>query len=292
MKPTTLAALLIVALVALATTRTAHAQKACDYAVPPSGGAFDVAVHPAYLTSLQFPDKIGTANTSDLGAYEIKRDEPRGLLIRPRSAKSEAANITVQSGAIRISVALRVAADAKDACALVTFTATTEEEARARAIDEAVAARTAALETQLAALQREQADRVGAALDDAIADRAAQRLDLYKLGAVARNDAGLVVWVMRQANLGRDVLVNVELENRSGAAIRVRAIELRQGDRVVSSRARLVGGGADGTVGTVGRGAKVRGVVLARDLTPSKDLVLVVVPVDGAPVTVKALGLR
>lgn len=292
MKSTTIAAFLVVALAAFASTRAVHAQKACEFQVAPSGGAFTILVHPTYLTSIEFPEKIGTANTSDVQGYEIKRDEPRGLLIRPRSAKSEAANITVQSGPIRISVAISVAADKSAACSFVKFTATTEEEARNRAIEDAVAARTAALEAQLAALQREQADRVGAALDDAIADRAAQRLDLYKLGAVARNDAGLVVWVMRQANLGRDVLVNVELENRSGAAIRVRAIELRQGDRVVSSRARLVGGAPDGTVGTVGRGAKVRGVVLARDLTPSKDLVLVVVPVDGAPVTVKALGLR
>lgn len=292
MKPTTITALLVVALAALASTRTAHAQKACDFQVAPSGGAFDVPVHPLYLTSLQFPDKLGTANTSDIQTYEIKRDEPKGLLIRPRSPQAAPANITVQSGAIRISVALRVAADAKDACSLVTFTVTTEEEVRKRAIDQAVAARTAALEAQLAALQREQNDRVGAALDDAIADRAALRLDLYKLGAVARNDAGLVVWVMRQGYLGRDVLVNVELENRSGTAIRVRSIELRQGDRVVSSRARLVGGGADGTVGTVARSAKVRGVVVARDFSPSKDLVLVVVPVDGPSVTVKALGLR
>jgi|JI10StandDraft_1071094.scaffolds.fasta_scaffold01696_11 hypothetical protein len=285
--------LVVVLAVAALTARPAAAQKSCEFLVGPSGGAFDVPISAAYLTSLAFPQKLGQANTSDTGDYEIRRDGDTGMLVRPRTPQAKAANITITSGTMRVSVGLRIAPDAKDACALVTFRATTEEEARQRAIDEAVAARTAALDAQLAALKRDVAAQVRAQLDGAIADRAVSRLDIARLNAVERNDAGVVVWVLRVAYLGRDALVNVEIENRSTTTARVADIEIRNGAKNVATAARLVSGAGNGAIGTVAPGAKVRGVVFVRDLaTAGKAPTLVVRFLDGAPVTVGGLGLR
>lgn len=285
--------LVVVLAVAALTARPAAAQKSCEFLVGPSGGAFDVPISAAYLTSLAFPQKLGQANTSDTGDYEIRRDGDTGMLVRPRTPQAKAVNITITSGTMRVSVGLRIAPDAKDACALVTFRATTEEEARQRAIDEAVAARTAALDAQLAALKRDVAAQVRAQLDGAIADRAVSRLDIARLNAVERNDAGVVVWVLRVAYLGRDALVNVEIENRSTTTARVADIEIRNGAKNVATAARLVSGAGNGAIGTVAPGAKVRGVVFVRDLaTAGKAPTLVVRFLDGAPVTVGGLGLR
>ena len=132
-----------------------------------------------------------------------------------------------------------------------------------------------------------------AQLDGAIADRAVSRLDIARLNAVERNDAGVVVWVLRVAYLGRDALVNVEIENRSTTTARVADIEIRNGAKNVATAARLVSGAGNGAIGTVAPGAKVRGVVFVRDLaTAGKAPTLVVRFLDGAPVTVGGLGLR
>lgn len=285
--------LVVVLTVATLSARPAAAQKSCEFLVGPSGGAFDVPISAAYLTSLAFPQKLGQANTSDTGDYEIRRDGDTGMLVRPRTPQAKPANITITSGTMRVSVGLRIAADSKDACALVTFRATTEEEARQRAIDEAVAARTAALDAQLTAIKRDVAAQVRAQLDGAIADRAVSRLDIARLNAVERNDAGVVVWVLRVAYLGRDALINVEIENRSNTTARVADIEIRNGDKNVATAARLVSGAGNGAIGAVAPGAKVRGVVFVRDLTTAgKAPTLVVRFLDGAPVTVGGLGLR
>ena len=287
---------LIVTLAALlVSAHRASAQKSCDLLVPPSGGAFEVAVHPAYLTSLTFPEKLGTTTTSDLAGYEIKRLETNSLLVRPKSATSETANINVQSGALRVSVALRVVADPKDACTLVTFTATTEEEARKKAIEDAVAKRTAALQARLDAMERDQAARVRAQLDAAIADRAAARADVVKLRAVERNDAGQIVWVMRAIYLGDDVLVNVEIENHASTPYRIATIELKDAGKDRAAVVRFAGTGASsgGALGTVAPGAKLRGVVVVHGAAHvGKDATLVVRGADAGTVTVGRLGLR
>jgi len=161
--------LLAVVALAVLTARPAAAQKACDLLLPPSGGSFEIAIHPSYLTSIQFPEKLGSAKTSDITEYEIRPDGDRGLLIRPKLAKAGAANINLTTGAVRLSVNLRTVDEPKDACAIVTFKATTEEDARQKAIDDAVAARTAALSAELTALKAEQAKQVRAQLDATIA---------------------------------------------------------------------------------------------------------------------------
>ena len=280
---------------AVVAARPAAAQKSCEFLVPPSGGAFDIPIHPAYLTSLQFPAKLGSANTSDLRDCEIRRDGDTGLLVRPKAAATEPANINVQSGTVRVSVGLRTVADAKDACALVTFKATTEEEAFQHRVDEAVAKRTAALAAELAQVKRDQAARVRAELDATLADRAMARLELHKLSAVDRNDAGVVVWVMRAVFLGSDLLINVEIENRSGAPYRVAALELLESGKNRATSARLTSGATEGLVGTVAPGAKIRGVVVVRDgaKLAGKDLSLVARTPDGTgSITVRRLGVR
>ncbi len=279
----------LVAVVALAvlTARPAAAQKACDLLLPPSGGSFEIAIHPAYLTSIQFPEKLGSAKTSDLSEYEIRPDGDRGLLIRPKLAKAGAANINLTTGAVRLSVNLRTVEDSKDACAIVTFKATTEEDARQKAIDDAVAARTAALSAELAALKAEQAKQVRAQLDATIAARSIARLDVVRLKAVERNGAGIVAWVLRAVYLGDDVIVNLEIENRSGSAFQVATVEL-QVDGM--DRATAVRFAKDAT--TVAAGAKLRAAVFVPAAATLKGASLVVRGTSGDAVTVGSLGLR
>ncbi|MBP8805297.1 MAG: DUF2381 family protein [Kofleriaceae bacterium] len=282
-----------------ATAPTAHAQKACEYLVPPHGGAYEVPVHPAYVTSLRFAGKIASANTSAAmdKDYEIRADGPDGLLVRPKARSPGDANINIQVGPSRISALLRTLRDPKEACALVTFKATTIEEALERQVADAVAKRTAALEAELAALREEQSARVAAAIAETIAERAMTRLELQRLKAVARNDAGVVVWVLRAVVLGPDLLINVEIENRSGVALRVADLDVRDGaGKARGTAARLAGATpAGGVLGTVAPGAKVRGVALVRDgaALAGAALTLSVRTTDGKrEVTVRDLGIR
>ena len=279
----------LVAVVALAvlTARPAAAQKACDLLLPPSGGSFEIAIHPSYLTSIQFPEKLGSAKTSDLSEYEIRPDGDRGLLIRPKLAKAGAANINLTTGAVRLSVNLRTVEDSKDACAIVTFKATTEEDARQKAIDDAVAARTAALSAELAALKAEQAKQVRAQLDATIAARSIARLDVVRLKAVERNGAGIVAWVLRAVYLGDDVIVNLEIENRSGSAFQVATVELQVDGK---DRATAVRFAKDAT--TIAAGAKLRAAVFVPAAATLKGASLVVRGTSGDAVTVGSLGLR
>ncbi|MEZ4402566.1 MAG: hypothetical protein R3B06_21260 [Kofleriaceae bacterium] len=288
-RPPILRSLVTVAVVAVALlrARAAAAQKACDFLLPPSGGSFEIAIHRAYLTAIQFPEKLGSAKTSDLSDYDIRPDGDRGLLIRPKLDQAAPANINLTTGAVRVSVNLRTVDTPQDACAIVTFKPTTEEEARQRAIDEAVTARTAALAAQVAALRADQARQIRAQLDAAILTRAAARLDVVGLNAVARNDAGLIAWVLRAVYLGDDVLVNVELENHSGATVQVRAIELRQDGRDRAAAVDFVGGARP-----LLDGGKLRAVVFvpaAATLRPAATLV--VRTASGASITVADLGL-
>ena len=279
--------LLAVVALAVLTARPAAAQKACDLLLPPSGGSFEIAIHPSYLTSIQFPEKLGSAKTSDITEYEIRPDGDRGLLIRPKLAKAGAANINLTTGAVRLSVNLRTVDEPKDACAIVTFKATTEEDARQKAIDDAVAARTAALSAELTALKAEQAKQVRAQLDATIAARSIARLDVVRLKAVERNGAGIVAWVLRAVYLGDDVIVNVEIENRSGAAFQVAAVELQVGGK---DRATAVRFAKDAT--TVAAGAKLRAAVFVPAAATLKGASLVVRGTSGDAVTVGSLGLR
>lgn len=194
--------------------RAAHAQKACDLLLPPSGGSFEIAIHPAYLTcTSSSPRSSAAPRTSDLTEYEIRTDGDRGLLIRPKIAKAGAANINLTTGAVRLSVNLRTVDEPKDACAIVTFKATTEEDARQQAIAAAVAERTAALAAELAALKAEQAKQVRAQLDATIAARSIARLDVVRLKAVERAAALASSRGSSAPYLGDDVIVNVEIEN-------------------------------------------------------------------------------
>jgi hypothetical protein len=282
-----------------AAASTAHAQKACEYLVPPHGGAYEVPVHPAYVTSLRFAGKIASANTSAAmdKDYEIRADGPDGLLVRPKARSPGDANINIQVGPSRISALLRTLRDPKEACALVTFKATTIEEAIERQVADAVAKRTAALEAELAALRDEQSARVATELASAIAERAMTRLELQRLKAVARSDAGLVVWALRAVVLGPDLLINVELENRSGAPVRVADLDVRDGaGKARGTAARLAGTPpAPRLLGVVAPGAKLRGVAFVRDGASllGAPLTLTVRTPDGrGEVTVRDLGIR
>lgn len=290
--------LVSIAVLVLATS-AAHAQKACEYLVPPHGGAYEVPVHPAYVTSLRFAGKIASANTSAMmdKDYEIRADGPDGLLVRPKAANPGDANVNIQVGPSRISALLRTKRDPKEACALVTFKATTIEEAIERQVADAVAKRTAALEAELAELRAEQTARVAAALAETIAERAMTRLEVQRLKAVARNDAGVVVWVLRAVVLGPDLLINVEIENRSGAALRVADLDVRDGaGKARGTAARLAGATpAGGVLGTVAPGATVRGVAIVRDGAAliGTALTLSLRTTDGKrEVTVRDLGIR
>lgn len=279
----------LIAVVALGvlTARPARAQRACDEFLPPSGGSYDITVHPSFLTSIQFKAKVESAKTSDLSEYEIRPDGDMNLLIRPKLAKAGPANINLTVGGVRLSVNLRTADDEKAACSIVRFTPTTEEEARRKAIDAAVAERTAVLAAELAALKAEQAKQVRAQLDATIAARSIARLDVVRLKAVERSGAGVIAWVLRAVYLGEGVIVNVEIENRSSAAFQVSTVELQVGGK---DRATAVRFAKDAT--TVPAGGKLRAAVFVPAAATLAGASLVVRGVGGDSVTVGSLGLR
>jgi len=266
------AVLVLLMLVAIAAPRRADAQQAKEFLVPPAGGSYEITVHPSFVTALSFPEKLSPrALASDVrDNYDIKPNGDDGISIRPLKPNAQPANITLQtaSGAVRVSLTLRVVSDAKDALTLVSFKQTTEDEAFKQRVADQVATETATLRAQLTKTRAELDAQVRNVADVAVATRILARLEVHPLKAIERNDDNVIVRVQRVVFLGEDAYLVFEIQNRSGAPYRVAKVQVLSPtgkDHAGTTRMASSALAEDADVlGVVAAGGRGQGVVVLR----------------------------
>lgn len=276
----------------------AHAQKNCTVAVPPSGASIDVTTHPAYMTTVNFWEALGSgAGLGTLSGYEVVAQPPKGFGIHPTKGDVGPGNIavTTKSG-VRVAVAVSVVTDKAQACAFVTVELVTEAEAFRRQVEAAVAERTAALERELVAARTEVAERVQTELDREVARRAVRRRVLSRTNFVARNEAQMIVRVGEVLYLGDSAVIAFEVQNRSKVAVSIAAVELTAGRGDEAAAVEMEGADDGVGVGRVASNGMARGVVVVRSVVRlrGKALALRVSPTagHGDPVVVRGIGLK
>lgn len=263
------------------------------------GGAYDVAVHPDFVTVLYLPDRITKALASDPAGYEVKSIGATSVAIRPLRADAKPASLAIATESIKVSVVLSIAKDRGRALTQVTFKRADVEAELARRIAAAVAERTAALEAEVAAARRALDAELPARVDAAIAQRVLRRRELRELDAIERNDANVIVRVTSALYLGDDVFLGFEIQNRDDAPYRVAAVGVLDGTAVKSGLAQLTSTAAEtagrGVLGVVAPGGRARGVVVVRGAAAvvGRSLALEVRPPDrGGVITVDRIVLK
>jgi len=261
---------LCLACVALATATPAWAD-------PPSqsktilvdeGGSYDVAVHPDYVTVIYVPDKITKAVASDPQSYEVKSLGATSLAIRPLKANAKAANLAIATESIKVSVVLSIAPRREKALTQVTFKRADVEAEVQRRIDEAVAAKTAALEEKVAEMKRTMDADLPKVAEKLIAQRVLVRRELRGLNAIERNNDNVIVRVTDALYLGDDAYVIFEIQNRDRSPYRLANVRVldagidKAGSVQFTSTAAETAG--EGVIGVVGPGSRGTGVVVLR----------------------------
>lgn len=279
----------------------AHAQKTCPFSVSPSGASIEVPTNPAYVTTVTLWEPIsGTVKARgslDPKDYLVNPLGDRALVIQPLHTKAGPGNVVVPTKTgIQVAIAVRVDADPKVACSIVSVELVTEEEAFKRRVDEEVARRTAATEAELVKLRAELAERVSAAIDQELAARAVARRELTRTRYVDRNGDELIVRVGEVLYLGDGALIAFEAQNRRKAKITITAVELTADRQDQAAAVAIQGGTVAGGLGAVAGNDVTRGVVVVRSVARlrGKSLALVVTPAagQGGAVTVGGVVLK
>ena len=291
------ATLVVLAMLGLVLGSTeAAAQRTCQFAVPPSGASIDVALHPAYVTSIDIWENLREKASGSLGPpnYEVRPMSARTLLIRPLRLDAPPGNITLPTvSGVKVVVAVTVIADATLACSLVTVELVTEAEAFQRRVDDEVARQTATMAADLATMRAELADRVRAGIDQELATRALTRRSLVSARSIARSPDDLVVRVGQVLYLGDGAIVAFEIQNRRRATVSLAAVALRgRGDGDLAAAVALEGGPSPDGIGRVAGNGVTRGVLVVRSVASVRgaNLTLIVTPAAGP--TVRVPGMR
>jgi hypothetical protein len=271
-------------LVALAWPAPARAQEATQSRtiLVDEGGSYEVPVHPDFVTVFYLPDKITRAVASDPTNYEVKSLGATSLAIRPLKGTARPANLAIATESIKVSVVLSIAPARGKALTQVTFKRADVEAEVARRIDEAVAARTAALQAQVAEMKRGLDAELPTLAEGVIAGRVLQRREVKRLNAIERNDANVIVRVTDVVYLGDEGYLVFEIQNRDRSPYRVAGVQVLAGADDRASLARLSTTAAEvateGILGVVAPRSRGTGVVVLRrvDEVMGKRLSLVV----------------
>jgi hypothetical protein len=281
----------VLAGIAIATPSLAHADRAKEFLVPPEGGSYEVLVYPDFVTVLDFSEKLSTkALASDTTSYEVKAYGETAIAVRPlkKDAKPATLSLSTQSGAIKVSVILRIATKEADAWTFVHFAPQDTEAALEKRIEAEVEKRTAALTEELRAAKAAMDAELPKHADELIATRILQRYEIVKLDAIERNDDNVIVRVKKVLYLGDRAYLSFEIENQSRAAYRLASVQVLGADktdhagvvRFASTAAEAVGAGM---LGVVANGSKGNGVVVLQrsEALLGTALTLVVAQPDG-----------
>lgn len=300
MSPRIHSMMVVIALGSGLVATSAHAQRTCKFAVPPSGASIDVPLHPAYVTSIDLWENLKDKVSGSLGPpdYEVRPMSARTILIRPLRPDAPRGNMTMPTmSGVKVVVAVTVSTDPTQACSLVTVELVTETEAFERRVAAEVERRTASLAEELAVVRADQDDRIRAGIDQELATRAVARRELVSAQAIDRNADDLIVRVGEVLYLGDGAIVAFEVQNRRKATVTIAAVTLHGTDeRELASAVALSGGAAGGGIGRVPGNGITRGALIVRSVAAirGRGLTVTVRPVagQGAAVVVKGIALR
>ena len=266
---------------------------AVEYLVERDGGAFEVAVNPAFVTVLYFPEKITTAVASEKSRFEINPMGPDSIALRPKSAEPITANLLLRGEKLRVSVILRVAAR-EEAVSQVVFKLAEEEAEVTRRVEERVKARLRAHEERYRKRQLGLEREVQRRAEETMAAQILDRHEVFALRGIARNDHHIILRAQRLALVGDDGYLIFEIQNRSEVPYRLASTTVTAAGKLVSRTVRL-GRVSGAPANTVPAGSRATGVVSIRDADRRHrtGLELTVTEAGGGrPVTIRGIEVR
>ena len=285
-------ALAISALVAIGSSATAQPKPgksaaSREFLVEGTGGAFEVPVHPDFVTVLYFPDQVTKAQASDKENFTISAMGDTISLRPVTGAKSKVkANLNVVTESMKVTVILRVAETPEHALAQVFFKQASTERAFRKRVKDAVDAELEAMRREHRIKMADLAKQVRAGADLELARRMLERHEVAKLKAISRNDRNVIVRAKRAAFVGSDAYLFFEIQNRSGRAYRLARVALESGTEDLAglvSFEKTAGEAGSELLGVVPDAGKRRGAVMIRDADKlgNASLVLVVSEANG-----------
>lgn len=264
--------ILIVFLLALA-ARPAHAQgEHAGYRelLVDQGGTFDVEVHPAIVTVLYFPGAVTSAINSDDRRFSVKVMGDSVVLRPVQGIGTDAeANLTLATGAFKVSVMLRIAKRPSDAVAQVFF----RKRAEVEAFNARVAAEVERFQQSLAAhfdaRQRGLDHEVLRETEGNIIERLLKRHAVLDLGRIARNDHNVIVRVQRGVWVGDELYLYFEIQNRDSEPYQLARVQVigydPKKDHAGSLEFRASVRPHEGLIGLVPMDERGHGIVCVRD---------------------------
>lgn len=236
-----------------------------EFLVEHGRGAFDVTLTPAFVTTFYFPEPVQSAIAADQKNFEIVKMS-QSVVVQPVKAAKPGTktNLNVTTEHMQVSLILTVGAT-ENAVSQVTFVRAEErakfDERVREEVERQVAERTAALDADRAKL----AEVVDARVRTQTADRMLSRFSTKSLKAIERNDANVVIRVMRATVVGPDTYVWFEVQNRGARRWVLKMIEVASGTSTVTPFVRFEGAsaGQPDIVGSVeGKDARATGIIV------------------------------
>lgn len=234
------------------------------------GGAFDIEVHPAIVTVLYFPGAVTSAINSDERRFSV-RVMGDSVVLRPVQgiAADAEANLTLSTGAFKVSVMLRIAERPSQAVAQVFF----RKRAEVEAFNARVAAEVDRFQRSLAAhydARHRALDReVLRETEENIIERLLRRHVILDLGHIARNDHNVIVRVQRGVWVGNELYLYFEIQNRDGEPYQLARVQVtgydQKKDHAGSLEFRAGVRPPEGLLGVVPVGQRGHGIVCIRD---------------------------
>jgi hypothetical protein len=234
------------------------------------GGTFDIEVHPAIVTVLYFPGAVTSAISSDERRFSVKVMGDSVVLRPVQSVPADAeANLTLATGAFKVSVMLRIAERPSQAVAQAFF----RRRAEVEAFNARVAAEVERFQQSLAAhydARHRALDReVLRETEENIIERLLRRHEILDLGRIARNDHNVIVRVQRGVWVGNELYLYFEIQNRDSepyqlARVQVTGYDPRQ-DHAGSLEFRASVRPHQGLLGLVPMDERGHGIVCVRD---------------------------
>ncbi len=265
--------------------------------VDEAGGAFDVAVHPDYMTIVYLPGSdIEVMNADEALFPSVIVDSSVIIRPEPEVPGDARGNLGVTVGEMKLNVMLTVAESPDTARGQVFVKKRTEVERFEARVKAEVSRRYAAAKAYFERRQRGLDREVMRRTEAIIAERLLGRHKQVRIGRRERNDDNVIVHVERGVWVGDELYLFVEIQNRSGRPYRLAKVAVTGGDgRDRAGIARFGSGVApdDGIIGMVPARKRGRGIVRVRGAEQMKgqSLALAIREVGGGR-AVKVAGIR
>jgi hypothetical protein len=266
------------------------------YEVSGEGGAYEVAVHPEYITLLHLPDPVVRAFASNRAAFDVYPYQGRDLVaVRPRTDRPADGNLVIITRSVRIGVHLYTA-DKREAVFQVFFRRRAREEEIRTQVAREVAHRLAQAAEQEALVHIALSAHARRNAEIELLERLLVRVEQRPFQLPDRGGADPVLWVRNALWIGDDVYLFFELQNRDSTPYRPRSVTLSCAGEVVSGLSRFAGAtGRSGEEAEVMPGERRVGLVVVPAATRlrGRSLHLELAEAEGVrPVAIEGIQLQ